>query len=220
MRRLPAGVSTRSVTVAALAALALGVFGKIAEDVFHRESTDFDRSASLLVHRLDSPVADFLMRLFSAAGSFPTVILVVVAVIAWSLHQHARAAAYVLCAVTATCEGLNTVLKLSFERARPTLIREIITLHSYSFPSGHAMAVVAIYGTVAFILARQWPRAGRWISCIALALILLVGLSRVFLGAHWVTDVLAGYAAGAFIMLAGILTLNLLADTPRAGRRP
>jgi membrane-associated phospholipid phosphatase len=89
-------------------------------------------------------------------------------------------------------------------------------------PAGLSIRSVtfAALAALAFILARQWPRAARWISCIASALILLVGFSRVFLGAHWVTDVLAGYAAGAFIMLAGILALELLAYTPRAKRRP
>src|SRR5207247_8730988 len=77
---------------------------------------------------------------------------------------------------------------------------ELATRHSYSFPSGHAMAALAIYGMVAVIVARRWPRL-RWpIMMGACVMIVAIGVSRVYLGHHWATDVLAGYAAGAFIL--------------------
>jgi len=103
-------------------------------------------------------------------------------------------------------EALNFVLKEAFHRARPSLW-DVVALHSYSFPSGHAMAAVAIYGMAAVVAVRLWPRLTR-VGEIGMPLLaLLIGISRVYLGAHWPTDVLAGFAAGAFILSGGVYVL-------------
>ncbi len=103
--------------------------------------------------------------------------------------------------------------RLAFQRTRPSLW-ELATLHSYSFPSGHAMAALAIYGMVAVIVVRRWPRL-RWpIMMGACVMIVAIGVSRVYLGHHWATDVLAGYAAGAFILAGGVYVLERVARSP------
>src|SRR5436309_1718829 len=123
------------------------------------------------------------------------------------------ALAIALAGTALTTEGLNLVLKLAFQRTRPSLW-ELATLHSYSFPSGHAMAALAIYGMVAVIVARRWPRL-RWpIMMGACVMTVAIGVSRVYLGHHWATDVLAGYAAGAFILAGGVYVLERVARSP------
>jgi undecaprenyl-diphosphatase len=113
-----------------------------------------------------------------------------------------------LLGVIAVNEGLNFGLKHLFGRLRPNLFEEIATLHSYSFPSGHAMAAAAIYGMIAVVIARLAPSLRLSVGPVAVALALLIGLSRIYLGVHWITDVLAGYAAGATILFGGILWLE------------
>jgi undecaprenyl-diphosphatase len=184
---------------------ALGVFAKIAREVQERETTAVDRAVSLALHRLDSPMMDAVMLGFTFLGSFPAVAAVVVAAAVWRVRAGDRRSAVALVLVALVTELLNLALKEIFQRPRPTLFQEIATLHSYSFPSGHAMASAAVYGSVATVLARAYPNRRRAILLGACTLVLLIGLSRVYLGVHWITDVLAGWAAGAFMTLAASL---------------
>jgi membrane-associated phospholipid phosphatase len=97
----------------------------------------------------------------------------------------------------------NSVLKTSIARARPDLLEPIVVERGFSFPSGHAALSTVAYGIVAVLVSRSGlPPAARWAIVIGLAvLVVLIGLSRVWLGVHYPTDVLAGWAAGATIVL-------------------
>jgi membrane-associated phospholipid phosphatase len=180
----------------------LGVFVKIAAEVQERETTALDRAVSLTLHRLDSPLMDALLRGITFLGSFPAVAAAVAAAAIWRVRSRDRRGAVTLVLVAVVTELLNFALKQAFQRPRPSLFHEIAALHSYSFPSGHAMASAAIYGSIAAVLARAFPARRRAILAGACVLVLLIGLSRVYLGVHWITDVVAGWAAGAFIALA------------------
>ncbi|HEY6050482.1 MAG TPA: phosphatase PAP2 family protein, partial [Thermoanaerobaculia bacterium] len=192
---------------------AAGVFGKIFEDVWDHESSSFDRSVALALHSLDSPFMDFSMRLFTFIGSLKVVVIVLAAATVDALRRRDRRAVFALLSVFAAEEAMNFVLKHLVERPRPTLFEEIATLHTYSFPSGHAMTTAAVYGIVGVVVAREHPRLRLAISFAVPAIVFLVGLSRVFLGVHWPTDVLAGWAAGAILMLIGCAVFLL----PRRG---
>ena len=97
----------------------------------------------------------------------------------------------------------NSVLKTSIARARPDLLEPIVVERGFSFPSGHAALSTVAYGILALLVIRSGlPQAARWAIVIGLTvLVLLIGLSRVWLGVHYPTDVLAGWAAGATIVL-------------------
>jgi undecaprenyl-diphosphatase len=94
---------------------------------------------------------------------------------------------------------LNYLLKLGFDRPRPELVPHLTVAYQTSFPSGHSMSSAATYLTLGVMLARVQPRRRLKIYFLALAIFImvLVGFSRVYLGVHWPTDVLAGWAAGA-----------------------
>jgi len=118
------------------------------------------------------------------------------------VRKHRGLALYVV--ITAVMGGLmNLVLKGLFERARPDLAEALRQAHGYSFPSGHAMGSMIILGSLAYVMARSW---GPWrlrsaTIALLLASIATVGLSRVYLGVHWISDIGAGFAAG-FVWLA------------------
>ncbi|MDQ6894653.1 MAG: phosphatase PAP2 family protein [Acidobacteriota bacterium] len=181
----------------------IAVFAKIFEDVWNHESSAFDRSVALAIHSLDSPFMDFSMRLFTFLGSLKVVVVALAAAAVDAVRRRDRRAVFALLGVFMAEELMNFVLKHLVERPRPTLFEEIATLHTYSFPSGHAMTSAAVYGIIGVVLAREHRRLRRAIAVAAPALVFLVGVSRVFLGVHWPTDVLAGWAAGTILMLIG-----------------
>jgi undecaprenyl-diphosphatase len=104
---------------------------------------------------------------------------------------------------------LNEVLKYTFHRSRPALEHPLVELPSYSFPSGHAVAATVFYGFAAILLwSYVAPKLWRVvIGTAVVVLVLMVGFSRVYLGAHYPTDVLAGFLEGvAWLGLAGMIT--------------
>jgi undecaprenyl-diphosphatase len=216
-RRLPRGLPPRALILVVLALGAAGTFAEIAEDVWNRETSEFDRSLSIAIHHLRSPFTDVAMRFFTTIGSLKVVVVVLALVIVVAIRRGDRRAAYALLAVFFACEALNWALKSLVARPRPDLFHEIAALHTYSFPSGHAMTAAAVYGMIGVVLAKEYPRL-RWPLAVAVpALVVLIGVSRVFLGVHWPTDVLAGWAAGMTLMLVGFAALVLPA---RARPRP
>jgi undecaprenyl-diphosphatase len=206
--KLRGSLTTRTATALAGAVIAALVFLKIAEDVLEGEATAFDRSVSLWLHGLDAPALDVAMRVFTFMGSAPFVSGLVVLVTVWLLLRRARTFAGIIVAVASVTVGLNLLLKTLFHRPRPQLFYEIPRPESFSFPSGHAMTSAAVYGILAFVIARVHPRARAPLYVGASVLVLLVGISRVFLGVHWPTDVLAGFAAGGVILAGGTIALG------------
>jgi membrane protein DedA with SNARE-associated domain/membrane-associated phospholipid phosphatase len=204
--RLPTGLTLREVTLVALSLGAIGLFAKIAEDVVTQESTGFDRSVSLGLRQVANPSLDLAMWTLSALGSTPVVLAVALGLTAWCLWRRDTRAAATFAIVAVSTEALNLALKLSFHRPRPG--SGVVALHGYTFPSGHAMAAMAIYGMAGIVVARLEPQLRRVAGIVTGLLALLIGLSRVYLGVHWATDVLAGFAAGAFILVAGVHALD------------
>ncbi|TBR57755.1 phosphoesterase [Westiellopsis prolifica IICB1] len=109
-------------------------------------------------------------------------------------QRHGEATSLGIAAVGAI--GLNILLKELFCRARPALWDHLVNVGHYSFPSGHAMVSMVIYGFIGYTLAKQFPQHQRLIFASTAGLISAIGLTRLYLGVHWPTDVLVGYAAG------------------------
>lgn len=134
----------------------------------------------------------------TALGSGTVLLLVTLAVIGFLILQNQYNAIWLIAAAT-ICGTLITLgLKDFFERARPDMIYRLVDVNSVSFPSGHSVMSAVVYLTQASLLARiQKKRSVRiYILTIALILTLLIGLSRVYLGVHYPTDVLAGWSLG------------------------
>ena len=208
-RQLPAALRDKPMVAFGLFAFAsAAVFAKITEDVVEHESPILDRSVSFWMHGFEHPSLDSIMQFFSFVGRSQILACLAVGVLAWCWVNKDRAAFVGLLAVLAANETLNRILKSIFDRPRPTIFEDFASLHSYSFPSGHAMGAVAGFGMMAVVVGRLVPPSKNWAYAGAVILALLIGLSRIYLGLHWVTDVLAGYAAGATVLFAGILWLE------------
>lgn len=144
------------------------------------------------------------MRDITSLGSSTVLVLIVAAVIVYLLLiRKAGTALFILVAV-AGGQALSSLLKAGVDRPRPDLVSHLVTETSLSFPSSHAMVSAVTYLTLGSLAARFLP--GRttkiFVLCLAVLTTLLVGVSRVYLGVHWPSDVLAGWCAGfAWAML-------------------
>jgi membrane-associated phospholipid phosphatase len=207
-RKHPFAAPARTFVAFGVAFAAALAFARIAREVVEGETNEIDNVVELAVHSIDNHVMDVVMRGFTFMGSPFAVIPIALAVVIWAVRKKETRAAAAFVVVLVMTEALNVMLKHTFERPRPTLFQEIETLHSYSFPSGHAMAAAAIYGMMGVVVARLAPTHRRLLVVGLPILILMIGISRIYLGVHWPSDVLAGFAAGAFIVLAGALTLD------------
>ncbi len=185
-------------------ALAIG-FVYVADNVTKGDTRDFDEQVIRALRKADDPsqsigpawLRDGALDL-TALGS-PTVLGLVVIVVTGYLVLHGlyRTGAFVF---VASCGGwfLNFALKLAFDRPRPSLVPHLREVSSSSFPSGHALTSAAVYLTLGTLLMRLAQGRLAKFYCIAVAMLatLLVGATRVFLGVHYPTDVLAGWLIG------------------------
>ena len=194
--------------VLSLPVLALGawVFVEVLDEVTEGESQDAD-TAILLFFRSKSQKADpigpawveEMARDLTALGGTAALTLVSVATIGFLLlTRKPRVAAFVTLSVLGA-QVLSSALKLLIARPRPELVPHLSHVFSASFPSGHSMLSTAVYLTLGALLARIQTSLPIKAYILGWALLLpaLVGLSRVYVGVHWPTDVLAGWAAGA-----------------------
>lgn len=180
---------------AALAALLL--FAWLASGVMRGEDIGFDAPVRASVHSLTTPGLTYTMLGFTWLGSAPCVVGLG-ALLVWRLMKAGRQrAATILVIVTAGAEMLDQVLKLVFHRVRPEAFFGFADPVTYSFPSGHAITAASFYGVLAAIVAVQEKRRAVRVAvwCAAALAAAAIGLSRVYLGVHYPSDVVAGYAA-------------------------
>ena len=200
-----------------IAVTALFVFGWLAEEVLEGDTQKFDAVVRNAVHQLTTPGLTHLMQAFSVLGSVAvSTALSLLAICAFVYFHQARTAALV--AITMLGAGvLDLALKHTFHRARPIGFFGI-SPSSYSFPSGHALGSLCFYGVLAAILsARVRGRAARfciWIA--ATILVTLIGFSRIYLGVHYPSDVIAGYCAAA-VWVGMVVFLDRTLGRRRAG---
>jgi undecaprenyl-diphosphatase len=183
---------------AAMAILGTWAFAEIASHVRAGRTQAFDDAVLTWIGRNSPPVVEQVMLeiTFLGTGSVVTVTVGIAALFLW-LTRHKYSAALL---IVATMGGLvlNSILKAGFDRPRPQLFTWGTHALTSSFPSGHAMSAAIVYGTVAYLAARlQRRRAARAATLlVAAVLIVLICLSRLFLGVHYPSDVIAGVLVG------------------------
>jgi len=195
-----------TLAVLGLGATALYVFVAVADEVLHSQPGTLDREILLAlrdpVNRSD-PIGPLWveesMRDFTALGGTAVLTLLTLAVLAFLLMTRKRHAALLVAISVAGGTALSQVLKYVFDRPRPDLVPHGMDVYTASFPSGHAMLSAVVYLTLGALLARTQSRVRVKVFLLGLAgaLTVIVGISRIYLGVHWPTDVLGGWALGA-----------------------
>jgi undecaprenyl-diphosphatase len=177
------------------------LFAWLSEEIFEGSAKHFDFAVRAKVHEFFSPALTRFMQAMTFLGSIAFLTsLFVILVAVWLIRGMKRPAAWLAIAVGGSVV-LDVALKLDFHRARPVPFVGTAPV-TYSFPSGHALSSLCFYGVLAGLLC-EWieSAAARWlVSITAAVLILAIGLSRIYLGVHYPTDVIGGYiAAGAWV---------------------
>lgn len=204
--RLKVKVEAEILLAAGASAALLFLFVTVADLVLAGHTHAFDESLLLLLRSAEGsgepigpPWFKEMMRDITSLGSNAVLILAVAIVAGFlTLTQRRRDAALIVI-LTASGIALASAAKLGFERPRPDLVPHATEVFTLSFPSQHSLMSAVVYLTLAALLARtlETRQTRIYVMAVAIVLTMLVGLSRVYLGVHWPTDVLAGWSLGA-----------------------
>ena len=189
-----------------VAGAAVAGFVAIADGVLEGQTSAFDEAVLRWLAASRRPWLDVAALQITALGNAATLVVVALAAAAvlWGARRKVSVALLALSLATGT--AVNLVLKHVFNRPRPEVVTHTVEALTASFPSGHAMMSAVTYGTVAYLVGRMAHGTARWITWTGAAvLVLLVGLSRMYVGVHYPSDVAAGWLGG--IAWTGLLVL-------------
>jgi undecaprenyl-diphosphatase len=214
------GISLAVLVSLLVALLSVAIFAWLGNGVLRGASWALDSSLRNFAYEHSSPALTTAMRGISALGAAPVLVTFSTALILWFLRIHWTRAALWLGIAMAGAYLLTDGLKRFFERARPEPFH-ISSPETYSFPSGHSLNSFCFYFVAAGLLAARlrsrWASSVLW--TVAALIVISVGVSRIYLGVHYPSDVLAGYAAAAIWVGALIVLDRLYGRRPRRGRR-
>jgi undecaprenyl-diphosphatase len=206
-----------------LFAIALGIwaFVGLASEVREGETRGFDRRILLAMRHpgdlspIGSPAVQEAARDVTALGGVVVLGLITAITAGFLVLDHKKHMAVFACASVTGGLIVSALLKDLFQRPRPELVPHIAYASNTSFPSGHSMMSAVTYLTLGALLARahERKRLKAYFLLLAALLSFLVGVSRVYLGVHWPTDVLAGWTAGAVWALLCWLVARRLQST-------
>ena len=224
-RERPPGGSTRALLlVLGLAVVALGAvgLGKLVDDVTHGHGLAvLDHPVATFVAAHRTPGLTVMMNAASVIGGpAGMVALALAAGLLLGVTRRSWAPVVVMAVTAAGVIGLTLVFKAALGRARPPLAHAVAAADGFGFPSGHAAAAAAVCGAAAWLCStrmRSWrARTGVWAAAAVLAA--LVGISRVYLGVHWATDVIGGWVFGILWMAVVVSGWVGIARLPSARR--
>ncbi len=218
--------------IAVLGVIALGLLGfaELADEVFERETHGFD-AAVLTFLRMPEDTSTPIgpawllnaMTDITALGGYAVLTLVTLAAVLYRVARNDGFTAVLIASAIGTGALLGNLLKLGFDRPRPDIVEHLTHATSSSFPSGHATLAAVTYLTLGALIARGQPSHSIKALVLggAIFITILVGFSRVYLGVHWPTDVLAGWCLGAawaaFWWLALLRVKPATEDAPSGG---
>jgi membrane-associated phospholipid phosphatase len=176
--------------------LILVIVAWLCTEAWEQEAVRLDRSSLLWIHQFANPQLDTVMLFITALGNPPMAITVFITTIIWLgiKRRYTDVGRFAIVCIGGVL--INQVMKLFFAKPRPELWTRLISEHSFSFPSGHAVGSMVIYGFIAYIFAKELVPYRKYVYFAASLLIIAIGLSRLYLGVHYPTDIIAGYGIG------------------------
>lgn len=198
-------LSLRLVSIWIICILFTGFFAYIARSIHLHTISSFDDPIIHFVQGAESPALTSIMKTFTTIGSTSMVVLLAVLTLGLLLWKKHRAQAVLFVAVLGGTGILNQVLKFIFKRERPDFNR-LIDIGGYSFPSGHTMIAFSLYTILAYLMWRNlrstWYRVA--ITILAVIMIVMIAVSRIYLGVHFPSDIVGGVLASSVWLFASI----------------
>jgi membrane protein DedA with SNARE-associated domain/membrane-associated phospholipid phosphatase len=191
--------------------LALYSFGEIIEDLMDKETLFYlDFGVQGFIEKLISPQMTRLMVGMTNLGGVYLIVIVSIAMALFLLYKRYWWDLFTFFLVAGGGETILIILKLLFHRPRPT--SQLVTVQGYSFPSGHAFTAMIVYGFLVYIVRKltKSETLRFLISSLSILSIFVVGISRIYLNVHWLTDVLGGYASGFAWLVFSIVMVNTM----------
>ena len=193
--------------------LAVGLFTKIGVEILEGEPIKFDRVIQNFIHARATPSWDHLFLNLTRLGNIQIALPVTLIIILFYVYKSEKKHALIIAASVAGAVVANSALKLLFHRTRPALWHTIITEKSYSFPSGHALVSSALISAIILIC---WNKSYRFVVLgVGVLLIGLIGLSRVYLGVHYPSDIIGGWIIGSAWSVITYLSVNRFSNISR-----
>ena len=214
-RRLPPLLAALAVLLVALWGFAALAEGVISGDPI----VDVDRAVANWLHARATPALTVFFVVITTFGSAWVLIPLAVGAVVLLMRRGRRADALLVFLAVGGAQLLTMALKAGFARERPFFPDPLATESTFSFPSGHSTNSLACYGVLAIVVARSRPD-GAWrlrVAVPAAVLVLLIGFSRLYLGVHFLSDVLAGFAAGLTWLVLCTLAVFARRRTSRVG---
>ena len=183
-------------------------FAQLADEMGEGDTAGFDAFVRDGVHSFNTPLLTQLAVFFSFIGDWPFLTILGIAIFAFLLYIKWKREALIFLITNAGELVLNVSLKAFYQRARPEALVDYSLPPSYSFPSGHALGSFCFFGVLAWLMASNVDTSGRkWMIYLSAALLILaIGLSRIYLGVHYPSDVVAGYVVGGVWTLTVVLS--------------
>lgn len=183
------------------------IFLKLAGEVIEKEPLPFDVAILQWFHSYASPALDAFFITLTNIGGIVGVIVVTGALVGFYIYKHRRRDALFLFTSVTGATAANLVLKAAFHRDRPSLWHQSVVEQSFSFPSGHAMASAAL---VACLICIYWYTPKRYLTVVIGGLfVLLIGMSRLYLGVHYPSDILGGWLVSSmWVFVCFIATIK------------
>ncbi|CAN5608815.1 hypothetical protein BH23GEM10_BH23GEM10_07660 [soil metagenome] len=177
---------------------AAAVFAVFASFVERGVTQSFDERVLQWIETRRTPQLDEVMLEITSLGNGAVVILLIAVASIFLWLTHHRWSVYILLVGVFGGQIVNSTLKALFARERPSIVDAVDRVSSQSFPSGHAMAAMIVYGSIAYLVGRlePTPRLRRATWAVAGLIILAIGISRMYLGVHYPSDIVAGFIGG------------------------
>jgi undecaprenyl-diphosphatase len=196
------------------------LFEELAEGIFRKESTELDNRFGLWVHSFANPTLDKVFKFFTTIGSMASVIIMTVFSFGLLVRRNHPNAAWLIALSSGGGILINQVLKFFFRRPRPALWNsQDPQLPTFSFPSGHATVSFCFCGGLSWLgykFIKNPIVLTSWLIGM-LVCVIMVGLSRIYRGVHYLTDVVGGYISGSFwlaLLLSGVSIYDRIRSQP------
>lgn len=195
-----------------VAAGSLALFVWLADEVLEQEFAPMNREILLFVNSFANPALEQLAFILSWIGSAYGITLITILFGGWLLLRRRFVDASTLLVTVLGSTVLTLTLKTVFQQVRPQVFTPLAVELNYSFPSGHSLGSLCLFGFLGAWLVLQNKREiwRWWVAGLGVMIAVMIGLSRLYLGVHWPTDVIAGFLVASFWVSACVAGQRLL----------